>query len=126
NKLFEVSLGLVHGHDGEIVHKGLARRAPRSEDWHYGMNGDRKLERRAVSDFRFHPDLTSTAFDDLLAERQSNSGSGDFFSMEPFENPEDPRRVLRIDAHSIVADRELPGSSRIFGRYVDPRCFPAF
>src|SRR5436309_1998780 len=89
--------------DGLNGEEGLNGDAPRNGDGENSLNGNRKLECRAVSYFRFHPDFSAAAFHDLLTKRQSDAGSGDFFSMEPFENPEDPRRVLRIDAHSIVA-----------------------
>src|SRR5579871_376815 len=84
-----------------------------------GCQRDRKLECGAAADFRFHPNPAAAALYDLLAESQPDPRSGDFFAMQPLQDPEDPLGVLGIDADSVVANFEQPGRSAILRRHMN-------
>ena len=80
-------------------------------------HGQSKEEGGPFPRLGFHPDLTTVAFNDLLTNRQTYTGSGIFPSaVQALEDSEYTVGVLRIDSNSIVSDREKPLAVLWFGR----------
>jgi hypothetical protein len=67
--------------------------------------------------------MTAVAFDYLLADGQSNSGSGELIPlMQPLEHSEDSFEILRVNSQSVVFYRKIPllaavpGSGNVYSR----------
>ena len=75
---------------------------------------------------RFHPDLASTSFHDLLADGESHPGPGVFrrCRMEAFKHTKYLSMEFRRDADTVIADDEMPvvlvagNCDMDFGRFV--------
>src|SRR5208283_1671983 len=91
----------------------------------FRAGGDCKLERRAPPRFRFHPDSSPLALDDLLTKCKPNASTGNFVSMQAPEHAEHPGSVLRIDTDSVVPHRKQPPFPVSLRRDVDSRCLLA-
>src|ERR1051325_5723130 len=71
--------------------------------------GQREAEGRALARFRFDPDAASMAVYDFLADRQTHAVAGTLGArMEAAKDTEHLLGVLRLDANTVVADREHP------------------
>ena len=57
---------------------------------------------------RFHPDSTALRFDGPLAERESKSVPGVFFSVQALEHPEYAALECRIYTRAVVFDGKHP------------------
>ena len=67
------------------------------------------MKRGPLPGFRLDPDTTAVPLHDLLGHGQADTGAGALRSgVETLKEQEDPVAVLRIEAHPVVADRELP------------------
>src|ERR1035441_282729 len=87
--------------------------------------GNCKLESRAAPRFRFHPDPSTLALDDLLAKRQTDARTGDFAPMQAFKHAEHPLGVSRFDPDSVVPHGKQTSFPVSLGRNMDSRRFPA-
>jgi hypothetical protein len=68
-------------------------------------SGDCEIESRSLTGLRFHPDSAFVAFDDFLADTQSDSVTRVFVAgMQPLEDYEDSLIELRVDTDTIVSD----------------------
>ena len=59
-------------------------------------------ECRTFSELRFYPYLPAQTFDYSLTDGESHACAGVLLSVQPSEDTEDLRRILRIDADSVV------------------------
>src|SRR5581483_1744232 len=107
----------------------LGRRRPLSvraqRSWSWTPGGNCELESSAPPGFRFNPDPSTLALDDLLAEPQTDARTWDFASMQAFEHTEHPAGILRIDTDFVVPHRKQTSFPVSLRRDVDPRCFLA-
>jgi hypothetical protein len=79
----------------------------------------RKVERCALADFGLDPNLTAVALNDLLAERQADTGPFVLFTrVEPLKDDEDAILVLALDTNPIIAHRQAHHTVAPFG--LDP------
>src|SRR2546421_248175 len=98
------------------------RHRPLLVQWAAMGNGE--LEGSAAPGFRFHPDSSTLALDNLLAQRQTDASAGNFLSVQPFEHAEDAVFVLRFDTDSIVPHCKTPRFRIFLRRDVDGGRFP--
>src|SRR5579859_3788214 len=68
------------------------------------------------------PDAAAEVLDDLTAHGQADPGAGKGAALvQPLEQPEDPLRVLGVDADAVVGDGEFPVLAVSGRRDHDPR-----
>src|ERR1035437_7820288 len=65
------------------------------------------------------------ALDNFLTNRDTESRTGNFASMQAFEHSEYPVGVLRIDSDPVVAHRKAPAFRITLRRNMNPRGFLA-
>ena len=71
---------------------------------------------------RFNPDPSAQSFQCLLTNRQSDSRTCELVTpVQTLEKDEDPFKVLRVNAHSIVAHGKYPLTAAICGGDVHVR-----
>src|SRR4029079_17339799 len=72
---------------------------------------DGEAETRAVGVGRVDPDAAAVVFDDLLAQREADTGSTvGIAAVQPLEDDEDLVLELAGDADAVVGDTEAPGA----------------
>src|ERR1700728_2114825 len=82
-----------------------------SSDVHVGPC---EIESRSDSGFRLHPDSTSPALNDPLAQRETNARSWIFrLLMQTFEDYEDLFEIFLSNPDAIVPEGEQPFVSRV-------------
>ena len=59
---------------------------------------------------------TAVALDDALRDREADAGARDLAPVQALEHLEDPRRVARVDAGTVVRDVETPALALAGGR----------
>src|ERR1700733_7663117 len=69
---------------------------------------DTKRENRAYPEFGLHPNLAPQVFNDLFADRQTETRTCDRLAGATNERCEYSRVVLQGDAHAIVRDSDDP------------------
>ena len=69
---------------------------------------DCKREGRAYPEFGFHPNLASQVFNDLFADRQTETRTCDRLAGATDERCEHSRLVLQGNAHAIIRDSDDP------------------
>jgi len=84
-----------------------------------------KLERSAPPCFRFHPDSSALALDDLLTSARPMPVPEISFPWQAPEHAEHPAGVLRIDTDSVVPHRKQPPFAVSLRRDMDSRRFLA-
>ena len=77
---------------------------------------------------RLDRNVAAVPLDNLLADRQSNSGAGELIPLvQPLKHAENFFEVLRVNSQSIVFHRKIPFLAAVLGGGdVDFEEFPAF
>src|ERR1700687_2647545 len=79
-----------------------------------------ELEGGTGTGLRFHPNLPTAVFDDLLADGQADAVARIFAaSVQTLEDHENTLGVLRSNSNSVVGHAEQPIVTRFLGRHRD-------
>jgi hypothetical protein len=82
------------------------------------------MEGGTLSWFGLHPYAAPVALHNLFANRQTNPRARIFLApMQTLEDHEDPVKILRVDADSVIANAQLPSSLLAPGRDMNSGCF---